>query len=179
MLTHISFDRAGVAAEYDLEAAIREAQKRWPAFTEEIFRAILKTRIGERNYKREFQEGRIDTETYLNAALNIGNIPNTPDNRAFLYHVHTLYYTKPFYPIVDMNRQLQDQGIYTSVLSNASVLSWYAEGSLINEVVDCAVASFEIGVTKPNRRAYEILLERIGATDPSTVLFVDDHKKNV
>jgi FMN phosphatase YigB (HAD superfamily) len=179
MITHVCFDRAGVAAEHDLEQAIRIAQRAWPLFTEEKFKEILKGEYGGRNYKKEFQEGRIDKRAYLNSGLKIGHLSEIIENAAVLYYIFLAYYSRPFYPIIDLNRQLRDQKIHTSVLSNASEISWEGEGSLIKDVVDIALASFEIGVTKPNRRAYEILLDRIGATDPTTVLFVDDHKVNV
>lgn len=179
MITHVSFDRHGVAEECDLERALLLGNQRWKDFTEDQFRRMNVAEVAGLSYKKKFQVAEIGREEYFSAALYAGRLSDTEENRRHFEAVLEGYNTKPFQPIIDLAQQLRNADYHTSVLSNASELTWQAEGSLITSVVDVALSSHHTGVLKPNRRAYEILLEQIGAQDPTTVLFVDDHLTNV
>ena len=55
MITHISFDRHGVAEECDLERALQLGSQVWEDFTEAQFRRMNVAKVGEVSYKKLFQ----------------------------------------------------------------------------------------------------------------------------
>lgn len=75
--------------------------------------------------------------------------------------------------------QLQEQGIVIGLLSNIG--QGYA--SMIKEFgyyhsFDPCLLSYEIGVEKPDAKAYQILLEKV-AVHPSDIVFIDDKPENI
>lgn len=81
--------------------------------------------------------------------------------------------------VIDIIQALQDAGYMTPSLSNATFESMKACEHLgFYKYFDPMVVSEEIGVKKPDRRAYEIAIERIGV-DAEECVFVDNGRANV
>ena len=57
-----------------------------------------------------------------------------------------------------------------------SVGCW--KSRLFDEMTDLIIYSHEEGIEKPDRRAYELLCERLGA-QPAEIVFLDDAEPNV
>lgn len=81
--------------------------------------------------------------------------------------------------LVDYIRHLRKVGYKTAILSN-SPRSLYAETQKhgLNSLFDIILCSEEAGVTKPNPKMYELMLQRLGITAEEAV-FVDDRDYNV
>lgn len=81
--------------------------------------------------------------------------------------------------VIDIIQTLQDAGYMTPSLSNATFESMRACEYLgFYKYFNPMVVSEEIGVKKPDRKAYEIAIERIGM-QPDECVFVDNKKTNV
>jgi putative hydrolase of the HAD superfamily len=82
-------------------------------------------------------------------------------------------------------RELRERGKRVFALSNTNAVmynSWIArqfrnDGFAINDYFEGIVTSFAEGVCKPNRRIFEILIERYNL-EPSETLFLDDSAAN-
>ncbi len=68
----------------------------------------------------------------------------------------------------------------TACFSNSNPIHWEKNFRLfgLQDAFDVCVASFEIGAVKPEHRAFELLLERVGHP-ADRVLFLDDTEVNV
>lgn len=82
--------------------------------------------------------------------------------------------------VLDLIRDVQALSVPTAVLSNWSrELFKYALSSVPDiDRIGPRVVSGEVGVAKPDRRIFEILLERLDL-DPSEIVFIDDNVDNV
>lgn len=80
---------------------------------------------------------------------------------------------------VALVRRLRESGYGVYYLTNMPSDLWEifcARG--LRDIFLGGVASFEVHVTKPDRRIYEILLERTGI-DPGESVFLDDMERNI
>ncbi len=105
-----------------------------------------------------------------------------------------LWYSQPFYnPMLTLAERLNNSGIRTGIITNISPeifagilqMPWYTEDkkrSLI-EVFDTIVPSYKACVRKPDKRIYEIALERLQQSAfpiaANRVLYVDDEDVNL
>ncbi len=80
---------------------------------------------------------------------------------------------------VALIRRLKDSGYRVYCLTNMPGDLWGEfEKRGLPQLFDGGVASFGVHVTKPDRRIYEILLERYGL-EPGETVFLDDMEPNV
>ena len=90
------------------------------------------------------------------------------------------------FEVIPETRQLVERlaaaGNRMAILSNTNIVHWQfvTDGRYphLNECFLPPLLSCEVGVMKPDRRIYEIAIERTGVT-PSEVFFVDDRPDNV
>jgi putative hydrolase of the HAD superfamily len=82
--------------------------------------------------------------------------------------------------VVDRCRALRSRGLRTGLLTNNAVefAEFWRPLVPLEELFDDVVDSCEVGMRKPDRRVYELALERLGVTAAETV-FVDDAPGNV
>ena len=75
---------------------------------------------------------------------------------------------------------VRSAGLRLALLSNcpAEMLGWLRGEAGVDSSFDVVVASCEAGVLKPDRRIYDICLERLGMP-PGATLFVDDREDNL
>jgi putative hydrolase of the HAD superfamily len=77
--------------------------------------------------------------------------------------------------LADLHKSYQ-----TGILSNAGDQTRHVMEDIfhLDRFVDDIIISAEEGIIKPDRRIYQIALDRLGA-EPDTTLFVDDYPANV
>jgi putative hydrolase of the HAD superfamily len=83
--------------------------------------------------------------------------------------------------VIDRIRALRDQGYRVGLVTNnvrEGSAAWRAKIP-VDELFEVVVDSCEVGVRKPNPAIFHLALERLGVTDPSTAVFIDDTPGNV
>jgi putative hydrolase of the HAD superfamily len=81
--------------------------------------------------------------------------------------------------VIEYMRELHDRGYKLAICTN-NVREWEARWRAmlpVDEIFDVVVDSAFVGSRKPERRIYEITLERLG-TAPQATLFIDDIEIN-
>ena len=81
--------------------------------------------------------------------------------------------------LIDYMRELRGRGYRLAICTN-NVREWEARWRAmlpVDEIFDVVVDSAFVGSRKPERRIYEITLERLG-TSPEATLFIDDVEIN-
>jgi len=78
----------------------------------------------------------------------------------------------------DLARQLKSRGIKTGFLSNTEVPAMQYFHTLGYDMFDRTVFSCAEGAHKPERRIYELTIERLNTT-PSQAVFIDDSPKYI
>jgi putative hydrolase of the HAD superfamily len=81
--------------------------------------------------------------------------------------------------LIDYMRRLRERGYKLAICTN-NVREWEARWRAmlpVDEIFDVVVDSAFVGSRKPERRIYEITLERLG-TAPESTLFIDDVELN-
>ncbi|MDJ0786278.1 MAG: HAD family phosphatase [Myxococcota bacterium] len=84
-------------------------------------------------------------------------------------------------PMVSCVRELRGQGVRTALVTNNAAEFAPAWRPLLplDELFDAVIDSSEVGLRKPDRRIYELALERIGGVEASRAAFLDDYEGNV
>jgi putative hydrolase of the HAD superfamily len=81
--------------------------------------------------------------------------------------------------MIDYMRELRERGYRLAICTN-NVREWEGRWRAmlpVDEIFDVVVDSAFVGARKPERRIYEITLERLG-TSPEATLFIDDVELN-
>ena len=179
-LHYFCFDIGGVACTRESTGrAVAKGQEYWGnAFSAKDLRKILFADIGDgRDYWREFQNG-LEKEIYLEKALLAGGLQSSVENKAHLEECLKAWCGEPYQPVLDLISRLKEQGYHTSVLTNNNEIMYATPSGKVQYLVDVAVSSHEIGVSKPNEEAYVALLDCIGAKAEET-FFTDDRLVNI
>jgi putative hydrolase of the HAD superfamily len=77
-------------------------------------------------------------------------------------------------------KDLRKRGYKTAIISN-NIKSWidrFDEKDSLSKYFDFVICSEEVGYAKPDKKIYEIFLERAG-TKPEECIFIDDKEKNL
>ncbi|NYJ74611.1 HAD-IA family hydrolase [Allobranchiibius huperziae] len=77
---------------------------------------------------------------------------------------------------VALVRDLRAAGVRTGLLSNSWGFSY--DRTLLDELFDPVVISGEVGMRKPEKRIFDLAVERLGLA-PGDVVFVDDAEPNL
>ena len=125
---------------------------------------------------KDFESGRLDVNTFaerfiMDTCLDV-------DVGTFLNHLLT-WPNRLFDGVPQMLRELG--GRYRlAALSNSNPLHWprMMNEFGLKEMIPDVISSHQIGVMKPDRRAFEIVLEKLGLA-PEEVLFLDDLQVSV
>lgn len=167
----VAFDFDGVVGKIDREEVVAFIQNSFQ-LTQEEARELGK------GWKMQVRCGDVPAATYWeNALAKKGKVlpekwvENFNDAFAASITVNPL--------MIQKIQELQKQGYKTPLLSNvdegaAAVIRKKGYYAFFNPVL----LSYAIGVDKPDKRAYAILLEKM-ALLPSEIIFVDDTKENV
>lgn len=179
-IKYVCFDIGGVANVRQLPYVIfSNVQKKW-GISEEAWKKMIHPVLDGRDIWREFQNGKVNADEYVNAAFKSVNIPATIENQFFFHRLLEDWCGVPYQPVLDLVAALKQNGYHTSILSNNNEIMYNTfSAEAIKKRVDVAISSHQIGVSKPHWDAYCILLGKIGANDPEEVAFVDDRQENV
>lgn len=81
--------------------------------------------------------------------------------------------------MVELVKDLQKRGYKTALLANIRQNQALIKKDLAHyELFDPILFSYKIGVAKPNREAFEILLKEL-KVQPEAVIFIDDKEENI
>lgn len=178
----VCFDIGGVAnvRTPNYIIASRASKHFRKSFSEEEWSKMIFPNLDGRDIWREFQNGAVNAEQYIDAAFKSVNIPTTIENQIFFYLLLEDWCGVSYQPILDLVDILKKNGYHTSVLSNNNEIMYHTPSAeAIKKRVDVAISSHEIERSKPHWDAYCILLGKIRANAPSEVLLVDDKKVNI
>jgi HAD superfamily hydrolase (TIGR01509 family) len=176
-INYVCFDIGGVANVENHEEAILFFNSK---FGQNNLLDFIHSKDNDENIWRKFQNGQINSEEYFSKVLLANGFDDTINNKLFLKKTLGVWCGEVYKPMVQLAENLKLQGIHTSVLSNNNEIMYNQPSALIKDVVNVALSSHEIGISKPHFKAFEILLEKIGASDrPEEVLFIDNMLYNV
>lgn len=84
-------------------------------------------------------------------------------------------------PVVDAVVRLREAGVRTAIITNnaAELRPRWWPALAFDELFDDIVDSHEVGVRKPNPAIYHLAMERVGVTEVSRTVFLDDIERNV
>lgn len=83
--------------------------------------------------------------------------------------------------VVERARALRLAGYRTALVTNniAEFREWWRPMLPLDELFDVVIDSSEVGIRKPDRRIYDLVLERLGGIPPERAVFLDDYPGNV
>lgn len=83
-------------------------------------------------------------------------------------------------PMIEFFKMLKNEKIPTGLITNISpeLYRFLVETEKLPELFDQVVASFQVGVRKPNERIYRMALQRLSA-QPNEVVYVDNEDIDV
>ena len=105
-------------------------------------------------------------------------------HRPTLHRFREIYFEAlhPNQPMLDLMRELRDQGLRMAILTN-NVREWeelWRSKLPLDEIFELIVDSAWVGMRKPDPAIYLLTVERLGdGLDPAGCLFVDDNEGNV
>jgi len=181
-IKYVCFDIGGVAnIRMPRQEIISRGQQYFGAdFSEEKLKQMIFPTVSGTDVWREFQNGEVNAEQYINAAFQNANLPATIENRVFFYHLLEDWCGVSYQPILDLVDKLKQNKYHTSILSNNNEIMYNTPSAeAIKQRVDVAISSHEIGYSKPHWNAYCSLLAKIKAEATREVIFIDDQEKNV
>ena len=165
----VVFDFAGVIARFDRERMMTFLTQSFQVSEEKLLPIIHEWKkvlvSGEGDGKALWQEfavlhGKLLSESWFDDFEKACAFTDIPGMRALV-------------------KGLQDKGYQTPLLSNA--LKWQADGIRklkYYRLFDPVFLSYEIGCEKPQRQAYQILVDRLHLS-VSELIFIDDQLENV
>ncbi len=127
----------------------------------------------------ELETGRLSEARFLSAlelelSAQLGrDVKLDRFGERYLEHLH------PNEPLIDHMRTLRARGYKLAICTN-NVREWerlWRAKLPVDEIFDVVVDSAFVGFRKPERRIYEITLERLGVA-PGSALFIDDLEIN-
>jgi epoxide hydrolase-like predicted phosphatase len=83
--------------------------------------------------------------------------------------------------MVERTRRLRGEGYRTALVTNnvAEFRDYWRPMIPLDELFDAVIDSSEVGLRKPDRRIYELALDRLGGIDPTRSVFLDDYPGNI
>lgn len=167
----VVFDFGGVlTGEPNREAVINFIQESFDLSKEEFEKANQEKRLA-------VKQGKTDEEFWLMFAENRGI--QLPSNWAESFKVvmkDAIGINAQMYKLVD---ELRNEGMPVALLSNIDErLAKIIRNFGLYEPFEPCLLSYEIGVEKPDSKAYELLLQKLNlpATD---IVFIDDRPENI
>jgi putative hydrolase of the HAD superfamily len=103
-------------------------------------------------------------------------------HRPELHRFREIYFEAlhPNEPMIEVMREAKAGGHRMALLTN-NVREWeplWRSMLPVDEIFELVVDSGFVGYRKPDREIYDLTLERLGGTDPSECLFIDDTDVN-
>jgi putative hydrolase of the HAD superfamily len=127
----------------------------------------------------ELEKGRVREADFLTRLTE--ELETELGHRPEMHRFSEIYFEalEPNEPMIDLMRELKARGLGMALLTN-NVREWeplWRSMLPVDEIFELVVDSAFVGCRKPERRIYEITLERLGAP-AEACLFVDDVEDN-
>lgn len=177
MITNLIFDFGGVIAPISREKAVEAFARLGLADADQRLDKYHQTGIFQ-----ELEEGKISPDCFQQKLGELcGHTPDWKETR----QAWMGYFTGLDERLLDCLKELRKR-YKLFVLSNTNpyVMDWAcspefsSKGKSLTEYFDKLYLSYQIGVTKPDRRIFDYLIADAGI-DPAESLFVDDGPGNV
>lgn len=177
-IKNIVFDLGGVIIDLDYAQAVQrfkeigvdDAEELIDSYEQKgIFLEVENGAIGVEEYCQKLREHtgkNLSFEDVVRAWM--GFVADVPQYK--LDYILKLRDTYKVYLLSNTNPILQ--------LEWAQTTRFTAAGRPLNDYFDKLYTSYEVGVTKPDRRIFDFMIEDSGII-PSETLFVDDGKRNI
>jgi epoxide hydrolase-like predicted phosphatase len=124
----------------------------------------------------EFEKGMISEDTWWkNVCSELG--VKKPDNQSLWGEAFRHSYN-PIKEMFSLASLLKEKGYKVALLSNAELPSMHYFYEQQYDMFDVTVFSCAEGMRKPEKRIYEIALERLGVK-PNEAIFIDDKQENI
>jgi len=139
-------------------------------------REELSKRWLDSEYVRLFETGLCNTEVFAEGFVKEFNIDITP--KEFIDEF--VLFAKGFFPGAAELLQALRPDYTLACLSNINVVQWngLCERIAIDKYFHYNFLSYEMGVMKPENKAYTYVIEGLGC-DPNEIVFFDDTEMNV
>lgn len=177
MIKNIVFDLGGVIMDLDTDRAVQRFIEIGVADASELINAYQ-----QKGVFLELEEGLADRKTFCSKLCEHTGKDIT-DEQAF-YAWKGFIVDIPQYKLDYILNLRNNYKLYLLSNTNPFVLDWartpaFTEaGRPITAYFDKLYASYEVGITKPNREIFEFMLNDSGMI-PSETLFIDDGKRNI
>jgi putative hydrolase of the HAD superfamily len=176
-IKNIVFDLGGVIIDLDRNRSVKRFEDIGVANLEELLDPYE-----QKGIFLELESGKIDLPAFCHALSRYAG--KELDVEAVKYAWMGFIVDVPAYKLAFILELRKHYKVYLLSNTNPVVMEWArtsefsTEGQPITDYFDKIYASYEIGVTKPDKRIFEYMI-----TDshllPSETLFVDDGEKNV
>ena len=142
---------------------------------QDVARAALGAYAGtEDRLVTDFETGRIGEAEFAGAfaqRLSATSGKAIPAEGIVARIFGTLRLEEPMFEALEAAR---DGGLKTGLLSNSWGVALYPFDRF-EGLFDAVVISGQVGMRKPDRNIFDLVLERLGSPDPARCIFVDDH----
>jgi epoxide hydrolase-like predicted phosphatase len=165
----VIFDWGGVLIEDPAPGLIRYCAKTLCVASEDYIKAHSK-------FADDFHKGLICEDTFWEKICPELNVPK-PNVRSLWTEAFKAAYV-PKADMFSMAASLQENGYRTAVLSNTEVPAMQYFHQQRYDMFDVLVFSCTEGVTKPDRKIYEITLKKLGS-QPKQTIFIDDNPEYI
>ncbi len=172
MIRNLIFDVGDVLLEYRWQEMFRDYGIP-PEEGRRIGREIFDTEI----WSRGLDAGLLSTQEAIDEYEKL--FPEDIEEIGwFLHHGEDMVVPRP--EVWDKVRSLKEKGYRIYLLSNYSeeLFQAHTQGAAFLDVLDGGVVSYQVHVTKPDSRIYQILMEKYGLR-PEECVFFDDRPENV
>ena len=165
----VIFDWGGVLIEDPAPSLMQYCAKALKVSKEDCMKAHSR-------FADDFQKGLIHEDIFWEQICSELNAPN-PKNPSLWAEAFEAAYV-PRKTMLSMAASLQENGYRTAVLSNTEVPAMQLFHLQRYETFDAAVFSCLEGVKKPDRKIYELTLEKLGS-GPEQSVFIDDKQEYI
>lgn len=166
----VVFDYGGVVSELDKTVIIQ--------FLSDSFRISSNVVKEVLDKRRDYTSQGGDEQQFWNKVAQSTGVELPPDWSKYWCETR-LKAIKEIAGVNDVVRALRHAGYKTAMLSNVTQeQAYYVRQRGCYDDFQPLLLSYEIGVEKPNTKAFAILLDRLKLA-PDEILFIDDSKENV
>jgi epoxide hydrolase-like predicted phosphatase len=164
MIESVIFDWGGVLIDDPAPARLRYCAEALGVPQEDLANAISK-------FIEDFQRGLIPEAVFWERVCAELNVPTPTSSSLWADGFKAAY--APRRDMFSLAARLHQQGCKTAVLSNTEAPAMQHFLDLRYDMFDVLVFSCAEGVRKPERRIYEIAVERL-SSPPDRIVFIDD-----
>ncbi len=176
-IKNIVFDLGGVILTLNRDEAVRRFKSIGLGQAEELLDPYH-----QKGVFLDLEEGRLSKEEFYEALRQIAgkHIPGEDIDYGWLGFIQDT----PLYKLELLEKLRKSYNLYLLSNTNPVIMSWALSrdftqlGKPLNEYFDKLYLSCEIGITKPDARIYEYLIQDSGII-PSETLFIDDGAANI